>query len=70
LPHTPIFLWPALRFLKQRLEKVPSGLLGKTGSPLMIMFRTIGLTFDQIAQAIGRDEIWVAAAFYGQVEIG
>lgn len=27
-----------------------------------------GLTFDQIANAIGRDEIWVAAAFYGQAK--
>lgn len=26
-----------------------------------------GVTFDQIAQAIGRDEVWVAAMFYGQV---
>ena len=26
-----------------------------------------GLTFDQIAKAIGKDEVWVAAAFYGQV---
>ncbi|KAL0945412.1 hypothetical protein HGRIS_000904 [Hohenbuehelia grisea] len=27
-----------------------------------------GLTFDQIAKAIGRDEIWLAAAFYGQAK--
>lgn len=26
-----------------------------------------GLTFDEIAKAIGKDEVWVAAAFYGQV---
>lgn len=26
-----------------------------------------GLTFDQIAKEIGRDEVWLAAAFYGQV---
>ena len=26
-----------------------------------------GLSFDQIAKQIGKDEIWVAAAFYGQV---
>lgn len=25
-----------------------------------------GLTFDQIAKAIGKDEVWLAAAFYGQ----
>ncbi|KAL1744724.1 cyanate lyase C-terminal domain-containing protein [Schizophyllum fasciatum] len=25
-----------------------------------------GLTFDEIAKAVGRDEVWVAAAFYGQ----
>lgn len=26
-----------------------------------------GLSFEKLAEAIGRDEIWVAAAFYGQV---
>ena len=26
-----------------------------------------GLTFDEVAKEIGRDEVWVAAAFYGQV---
>jgi len=26
-----------------------------------------GLTFEQIAQAINKDEVWVAALFYGQV---
>ncbi|EPT05578.1 hypothetical protein FOMPIDRAFT_1027187 [Fomitopsis schrenkii] len=28
-----------------------------------------GVTFDQIAQAIGRDEVWVAAMFYGQAKL-
>ncbi|KLO06830.1 Cyanase [Schizopora paradoxa] len=28
-----------------------------------------GLTFDQIAKAIGKDEVWVAAAFYGQAKM-
>ncbi|KXN84871.1 Cyanate hydratase, partial [Leucoagaricus sp. SymC.cos] len=27
-----------------------------------------GLTFDQIAKAIGKDEVWVAAGFYGQAK--
>lgn len=27
----------------------------------------IGLTFEQIAQAMNKDEVWVAALFYGQV---
>ncbi|PBL04100.1 Cyanase [Armillaria gallica] len=27
-----------------------------------------GLTFDQIAKAIGKDEVWLAAAFYGQAK--
>ncbi|KAH7928100.1 Cyanase [Leucogyrophana mollusca] len=27
-----------------------------------------GLTFDEIAKAIGKDEIWLAAAFYGQAK--
>jgi cyanate lyase len=34
---------------------------------LIISATTIGLTFDQIAKAIGRNEVWLAAAFYGQV---
>jgi len=28
-----------------------------------------GLTFDQIAKAIGKDEVWVASAFYGQAKL-
>lgn len=28
-----------------------------------------GLTFDEVAKAIGRDEVWVAAAFYGQAKL-
>jgi cyanate lyase len=35
----------------------------------LLIFRIAGLTFDQIAKAIGRDEVWVAAAFYGQVNL-
>ncbi|KAF8493917.1 cyanate lyase C-terminal domain-containing protein [Russula emetica] len=27
----------------------------------------LGLTFEQIAQAMNKDEVWVAALFYGQV---
>jgi cyanate lyase len=27
-----------------------------------------GLTFDEIARAIGKDEVWLAAAFYGQAK--
>ncbi|KAF8071604.1 cyanate lyase C-terminal domain-containing protein [Lyophyllum atratum] len=27
-----------------------------------------GLTFDAIAQKIGKDEVWLAAAFYGQAK--
>jgi len=28
-----------------------------------------GLSFEKLAEAIGRDEIWVAAAFYGQAKL-
>lgn len=31
--------------------------------------RALGLTFDNVAKALGRDEVWVAAAFYGQVRL-
>jgi cyanate lyase len=27
-----------------------------------------GLSFDDIAKAVGRDEVWLAAAFYGQAK--
>ncbi|KAJ7458588.1 cyanate lyase C-terminal domain-containing protein [Mycena latifolia] len=27
-----------------------------------------GLTFDELAKALGKDEVWVAAAFYGQAK--
>ncbi|KAF8707328.1 hypothetical protein AX14_013614 [Amanita brunnescens Koide BX004] len=27
-----------------------------------------GLSFDEIAKAIGKDEVWLAAAFYGQAK--
>jgi cyanate lyase len=26
-----------------------------------------GLSFDQIAKSVGKDEVWVASGFYGQV---
>ena len=28
---------------------------------------SLGITFEAIGKAIGRDEVWVASAFYGQV---
>jgi hypothetical protein len=28
-----------------------------------------GLTFEQIGKAINKDEVWVAALFYGQVSL-
>jgi len=28
-----------------------------------------GLTFDDLGKAIGKDEVWVAAAFYGQAKL-
>lgn len=28
----------------------------------------LGLTFEQIAQAVNKDEVWVAALFYGQAK--
>lgn len=51
--------------LRQRRAKV------RLNSPCLLTSVTqqtsSGLTFDQIAKAIGKDEVWVAAAFYGQV---
>ncbi|EJD06389.1 Cyanase [Fomitiporia mediterranea MF3/22] len=28
-----------------------------------------GLTFEQIAKEVGKDEVWIAAAFYGQAKL-
>ncbi|EGO24880.1 hypothetical protein SERLADRAFT_438484 [Serpula lacrymans var. lacrymans S7.9] len=28
-----------------------------------------GLSFDAVAKAVGRDEVWVAAAFYGEAKL-
>jgi hypothetical protein len=64
---TPIFPPSALRFSKQRPAKVYPN-VPRNGKPFNVCIA--GLTFDQIAKAIGRDEVWVAAAFYGQVKIG
>lgn len=36
---------------------------------LITLILSSGLTFDAIGKAIGRDEVWVASAFYGQVRI-
>lgn len=33
------------------------------------MSHVAGLTFAQLGEAIGRDEVWVAALFYGQVSL-
>lgn len=29
----------------------------------------LGLTFEELGKIIGKDELWVAAAFYGQARI-
>lgn len=33
----------------------------------LTLIHHLGLTFDQIGKAIGKDEVWVASAFNGQV---
>jgi cyanate lyase len=35
----------------------------------MMTMIVAGLTFDEIGKAINRDEVYVAAAFYGQARI-
>lgn len=35
--------------------------------PRPISSEPVGLTFSDIGKALGRDEVWVAAAFYAQV---
>jgi cyanate lyase len=70
----PIFLRSALLFSKLRLEKVIADVLLMSKIKMfnlnLLTSRFVGMTFDQIAKAIGRDEVWVAAAFYGQVKFG
>jgi cyanate lyase len=37
-----------------------------TSKTLLEAKRTKGLTFAELGKSIGRDEVWVAALFYGQ----
>ena len=39
----------------------------ESSDQVFIIPASVGLTFDQIAKDIGRNEVWLAAAFYGQV---
>jgi hypothetical protein len=32
-------------------------------------YKSLGLSFGEIGKAIGKDEIWTAALFYGQVGV-
>ncbi|KAJ7889450.1 cyanate lyase C-terminal domain-containing protein [Mycena olivaceomarginata] len=47
---------------------VPYVDLPSTNSKLFEAKARKGLTFDEIAKAIGKDEVWTAAAFYGQAK--
>lgn len=69
LPTTvpiPIFPRSSPSYLKPKRAKVQS-LLAYASSHVELCS---GLSFEKLAEAIGRDEIWVAAAFYGQVRFG
>ncbi|KAF9026010.1 Cyanase [Hymenopellis radicata] len=46
----------------------PYANLPSTNSKLFEAKAKKGITFDAIAKAIGKDEVWVAAAFYGQAK--
>ncbi|KAJ7260371.1 cyanate lyase C-terminal domain-containing protein [Mycena haematopus] len=47
---------------------VPYADLPSTNSKLFEAKARKGLTFDAISKAIGKDEVWTAAAFYGQAK--
>ncbi|KAJ7888346.1 cyanate lyase C-terminal domain-containing protein [Mycena olivaceomarginata] len=49
-------------------NNVPYVDLPSTNSKLFEAKARKGLTFDEIAKAIGKDEVWTAAAFYGQAK--
>lgn len=36
---------------------------------VLVRLSFAGLTFDAIAKALNRDEVWVAAVLYGQVRV-
>ncbi|KAJ6518513.1 cyanate lyase C-terminal domain-containing protein [Mycena vulgaris] len=42
--------------------------LSSTNAALFEAKARKGITFDEIAKALGKDEVWVAAAFYGQAK--
>ncbi|KAJ7692458.1 cyanate lyase C-terminal domain-containing protein [Mycena rosella] len=50
------------------INNVPYADLPSTNSKLFEAKARKCLTFDEIAKAMGKDEVWVAAAFYGQAK--
>jgi cyanate lyase len=44
--------------------------ISSTSNKLLDAKRTKGLTFAELGKLIGRDEVWVAALFYGQARAG
>ncbi|KAJ7463851.1 cyanate lyase C-terminal domain-containing protein [Mycena galericulata] len=49
-------------------NNAPYADLPSTNSLLFEAKARKGLTFDNIGKALGKDEVWVAAAFYGQAK--
>ena len=58
-PFVPSFSRPRPGRVR-RVVHVPDALLTRHGP---------GMTFEEIGKAIDHDEVWVAAAFYGQVRL-
>jgi cyanate lyase len=57
------------------MQSVPKGVPANPALPIYNLPTNVslfeakarkGLTFDQIARVIDKDEVWLAAAFYGQ----
>ncbi|KAG6815079.1 hypothetical protein H0H93_011036, partial [Arthromyces matolae] len=64
LPPIRNFLQSSPNSSRQKLAKVQRySRLPRFADPLLL-----GLSFDAIGKALGKDEVWVAAAFYGQAK--
>lgn len=66
-----VFPEPFAQYSDPIIQNIPKDIAAYAVPPINVtLFQAKarkGLTFDQLAKEIGKDEVWLAAAFYGQV---
>ena len=65
--RTVTYQFPSAGFSLPKHRKVCFDGILRTKSISSCLMEIKGLTFEQIGKAISKDEVWVAALFYGQV---